>query len=72
MDFVLDLPKIKKGNNAVWVIVDRLTKSAHFFSIKMTFTLDRLAKIYVDEIISRYGVFIFIVFDRDPRFTLRF
>ena len=69
MDFVSGLPKIRKDNDAVWMIIERLTKLAHFLPIKMTFTLDKLTKLYVDEIISRYGVPISIVFDRDPRFT---
>ena len=72
MDFMIGLPRTQQGNNAIWVINDRLTKSAHFFPIKVTFTLDRLAKLYVDEIISRHGVPILIVSDRDPRFTSRF
>ena len=72
MDFVSDLPKTKKGNDAVWIIVDKLTKSAHFLPIKMIFSLDKLAKLYVDEVINRPGVPISIVSDRDPRFTSRF
>ena len=69
MDFVSGLPRTRKGNDAIWVIVDRLTKSAHFIPIKMTFSLDKLARLYVDEIISRNGIPISVVSDRDPRFT---
>ena len=47
IDFISDLPKIRKDNDAIWMIIDRLTKLVHFLSIKMTFTLDRLLKIYV-------------------------
>ena len=72
MNFVIRLPVTKRRNDIVWVIVNRLTKSAHFLPIKGTFLLDRLAKLYVNEIISRYGVLISIVSDRDPKFTSRF
>ena len=72
MDFVVGLPTTQKGHNAIWVIVDRLTKSAHFLPIKITHNLDHLAKLYIHEIISRHGVPVSIVSDRDPRFTSNF
>ena len=72
MDFVVGLPKTRSGRDAVWVIVDRLTKSAHFLAINMTFSLDKLARLYVNEVVSRHGVPMSIVSDRDPRFTSRF
>ncbi|KAJ0557459.1 putative nucleotidyltransferase, Ribonuclease H [Helianthus annuus] len=72
MDFVTKLPRTRKGNDAIWVIVDRLTKSAHFLPIKETFSMERLAKLYVDEIVSLHGVPLSIVSDRDSRFTSRF
>ena len=72
MDFVTKLPKTRKGNDAIWVIVDRLTKSAHFLPIKETFSMERLAKLYVDEIVSLHGVPLSIISDRDSRFTSRF
>ncbi|KAD5508448.1 hypothetical protein E3N88_16151 [Mikania micrantha] len=72
MDFVMKLPRTKKGNDAIWVIVDRLTKSAHFLAIKESFELERLAQIYVDEIVTKHGVPLSIVSDRDSRFTSRF
>ncbi|KAJ9544925.1 hypothetical protein OSB04_024632 [Centaurea solstitialis] len=72
MDFVTKLPKTKKGHDSIWVIVDRLTKSAHFLPIKETFSIDRLAQLYVDEIVMRHGVPISIISDRDSRFTSRF
>ncbi|KAJ9561636.1 LOW QUALITY PROTEIN: hypothetical protein OSB04_006796 [Centaurea solstitialis] len=56
MDFVTKLPKTKKGHDSLWVIVDRLTKSAHFLPIKESFSIDRLAQLYVDEIVMRHGV----------------
>ena len=72
MDFVTKLPKTRKGNDAIWVIVDRLTKSAHFLPMKETFSMERLAKLYVDEVVSLHGVPLSIVSDRDSRFTSRF
>ncbi|KAJ9556156.1 hypothetical protein OSB04_010770 [Centaurea solstitialis] len=72
MDFVTKLPKTKKGHDSIWVIVDRLTKSAHFLPIRETYGVDRLAQLYVDEIVMRHGVPISIISDRDSRFTSRF
>jgi hypothetical protein len=71
MDFVSGLPRGKKGNDAIWVIVDRLTKSALFLPVKMTDSVDKLAKIYVNKIVRLHGVPTSIVSDRDPRFTSR-
>ncbi|KAJ9535815.1 hypothetical protein OSB04_un001026 [Centaurea solstitialis] len=51
MDFVTKLPKTKKGHDTIWVIVDRLTKSAHFLPIKETYSIDKLAQLYVSEIV---------------------
>src|SRR5215468_4063503 len=72
MDFVTGLPMTKEKHDAVWVIVDRLTKSAHFLPVRMDFSLDKLAELYVKEIIRLHGVPISIISDRDPRFTSRF
>ena len=72
MDFVTGLPKSVKGHDAIWIIGDRLTKSSHFLPIKTTFSLDRLAQLYVMEIVRLHGVSISIVSDRDPRFTSKF
>ena len=72
MDFVSGLPRTTKQHEAVWVIVDRLTKVARFIPIRMTYTLDRLAKLYVDEVIRLHGVPVSIVSDRDSRFTSKF
>ena len=52
MDFVSMLPRIQRGHDAIWVIVDRLIKSAHFLSISMKYPLEKLAKLYLDEIID--------------------
>ena len=56
----------------MWVIVDRLTKSAHFVAMRMTNSVDTLARLYIREIISLHGVPVSVVSDRDPRFTSRF
>ena len=56
MDFVVDLPHTQTSHDAIWVIVDKLTKSAHFFAIHNTFSLDRLTRLYIDEIVKLYGV----------------
>jgi hypothetical protein len=71
MDFVMGLPRGKKGNDAIWVVVDRLTKSALFFPMKMTDSVDKLAKLYVNEVIRLHGVLVSIISDQDPRFTSR-
>jgi ribosomal protein L36 len=71
MDFVTRLPRGKKGNDAIWVVVDRLTKSTLFLPMKMTDSVDKLTKLYVSKIIRRHGVPVSIISDRDPRFTSR-
>ena len=63
MDFVSGLPRPPKGHEAIWVIVDRMTKIAHFIPVKMTYSLDQLAQIYIDEIVSLHGVPTSIVSD---------
>lgn len=72
MDFLMKLPKTPKGFDAIWVIVDRLSKSAHFLPMKETYSLERLAKLYIDEVVTRHGVPLSIVSDRDSRFTSMF
>ena len=72
MDFVSELPKSMGGNGVVWVIVDRLKKSAHLLPIRTTFTLDKLAFLYVKEIVKLHGVPVSIVSDRDTCFTSMF
>ena len=54
------------------MIVDRLTKSAHFLPMKVSYSLDKLAKVYIREVVRLHGVPFSIVSDRDPRFTYRF
>ena len=72
MDFVLGLPQTQKGNDAIWVIVDRLTKSAHFLAVHSTYSIEKLAQLYINEIVRLHGVPVSIVSDRDPRFTSQF
>jgi len=72
MDFVTSLPNTPRGHDAIWVIVDRLTKSAHFIPINISFPVSQLAEIYIRKIVKLHGVLSSIVSDRDPRFTSRF
>ena len=72
MDFVTGLPRTRRQHDAIWVIVDRLMKSAHFLPVSNDDLLDKLAQLYVEEIVRLHGVPISIVSDRDPRFTSRF
>ncbi|GKA39473.1 putative reverse transcriptase domain-containing protein [Tanacetum coccineum] len=72
MDFVTKLPRTSSGHNTIWVIVDRLTKSAHFLPMREDYKMDRLARLYLNEIVARHGVPISIISDRDICFTSRF
>ena len=72
MDLITKLPKTPRKFDAIWVIVDRLTKSAHFLAIRESFTSEQLADIYVNEVVKRHGVPVSIISDRDTRFTSRF
>ena len=72
MDFVTYLPRTQQRHDAVWVIVDRLMKSAHFLAVRMTFAFERLCRLYIREIVQLHGVPVSIVSDRDPRFTAHF
>ena len=72
MDFVTGLPPTQKGMDSIWVIVDRLTKSAHFIPIKKTWGPDRLAELYIQEIVRLHGIPKTIVSDRDGRFVSHF
>ena len=72
MDFVSALPRTRERYDSIWVIVDRLTKVAHFIPIKTGYTLEQLAKLYVKEIVRLHGVPVSIVSDRDTRFVGRF
>ncbi|GJS56722.1 putative reverse transcriptase domain-containing protein [Tanacetum coccineum] len=72
MDFVTKLPKSPQGYDTIWVIVDRLTKSAIFVPMRETDPLEKLAKLYLKEVVARHGIPVSIICDRDPRFASRF
>ncbi|GKE35171.1 putative reverse transcriptase domain-containing protein, partial [Tanacetum coccineum] len=72
IDFVTKLPRTSSGHDTIWVIVDRLTKSVHFQPMCEDYNMDRLARIYLNEIVARHGVPISIISDRDSHFTSRF
>ena len=72
MDFVTHLPQALWKHDAMWVIVDWLTKSAHFMAMRMTFTLEEFCRLYIREINRLHGVSVSIVSVRDPRFTAHF
>ncbi|GJY05711.1 putative reverse transcriptase domain-containing protein [Tanacetum coccineum] len=72
MDFVTKLPRTSNGHDTIWVIMDQLTKSAHFLPMREDYKMDRLARLYLNKIVSRHGVPISIIYDRDSRFPSRF
>lgn len=72
MDFLFGLLKMPIGSDGLWILVDRFTKTARFIPVKQTFFQDKLAKLYINRIVSSYVTPIFIVSDRDPRFTSKF
>nr|GEY59047.1 reverse transcriptase domain-containing protein [Tanacetum cinerariifolium] len=71
-DIATYLPKSSQGYNTIWVIVDRLTKSAIFTPIRETDPMDKLARIYLKEVVTRHGIPVSIISDRDPRFASNF
>ncbi|GJZ45524.1 putative reverse transcriptase domain-containing protein [Tanacetum coccineum] len=72
MDFVTKLPRTSSGHDTIWVIMDQLTKFAHFLPMCKDYKMDRLARLYLNEIVARHGVLISIISDRDSHFTSRF
>ncbi|GJY24089.1 putative reverse transcriptase domain-containing protein [Tanacetum coccineum] len=72
MDFITKLPKTSNDHDTIWVIVDRHTKSAHFIPTRETDSMETLTRLYIKEIVSRHGVPISIILDRDSHFTSRF
>ena len=72
MDFVTHLPRTSRRHDNVWVIVDRLTKLAHFLAVWMTFTLEEFCRLYIREIVRLHGIPMSIVLEMDPRFTTHF
>ncbi|KAI3813312.1 hypothetical protein L1987_18032 [Smallanthus sonchifolius] len=72
MDFITKLPRTSSGHDSIWVIVDRLTKSAHFLPIREDYKMEKLAKLYMNEVITRHGVPVSIISYHDSRFISRF
>ena len=72
MDFVVGLPLTGRKHDSVWVVVDRLTKSTHFLPVRTGYSLDKLAELYIKEIVRLHGIPISIILDRDSRFTSGF
>ena len=72
MDFVVGMPRTQKHHDAVWMIVDQLTKSAHFLAMKTTFNAEQLAELYIKEIVRLDGVPLSIVLDRDTKLASKF
>ncbi|GJU46811.1 putative reverse transcriptase domain-containing protein [Tanacetum coccineum] len=72
MDFVTKLPKTATGHDTIWVIVDHLTKSSHFLPMREDDSLEKLTRQYLKEIVSRHGVLILIISNRDGRFKSHF
>jgi hypothetical protein len=72
MDFIVGLPRTQRGYDSIWVIIDRLTKVAHFIPIKTTYTGPQLIELYILRIVCLYGVPKKIISDRGTQFTLKF
>ena len=72
MDFVIGLPRTLKKNDVIWMIMDRLTKSAHFLTIRGSTSLEGLALAYKNEIVRLHGIPVSIFSYRNPRFTSKF
>ncbi|GJU75872.1 putative reverse transcriptase domain-containing protein [Tanacetum coccineum] len=71
-DIATYLPRSKSRHDTIWVVVDRLTKSAHFLATHEDYSIENLARLYIDEIVARHGVPVSIILDRDGRFTSHF
>ena len=72
LDFVVCLPQIYRQNDSIWVIVDRLTKSAHFIPVKTTYSAEDYAKLYLKEIVIFHGIPLSIISDRGAKLTSHF
>ena len=72
MDFIIKLLRTTKGFDAIWVNMDRLTKGAHFLAGRKSSSAVNLADVYARDIIARHGVLVYIVANRDVRFTCQF
>ncbi|GKE68318.1 putative reverse transcriptase domain-containing protein [Tanacetum coccineum] len=72
IDFITKLPKSSQGYDTIWVIVDRLTKSAIFVPVRETDPMEKLARMYLKEVVTRHGIPLLIICDRNPRFASNF
>lgn len=72
MDFITKLPRMAKGSDTIYVIMDRLTKNTHFLAIRESSSAEMLADLYIYEIVARHGVLVSIVSDYDVQFTCHF
>ena len=72
MDFIIGLPNTSQKHDSIWVIVDRLTNTAHFISVNTSYSAKRYAEIYLDQIVRLHGVPKTIISDRGAQFLARF
>ncbi|KAM2748489.1 hypothetical protein EV2_027508 [Malus domestica] len=72
MDFVYKLPRTQNGFDGIWVVIDRLTKSAHFIPVREKYPLNKLARLFISKVVKYHGVPVNIISNRDPRFTSKF
>nr|GEU39602.1 retrotransposon protein, putative, Ty3-gypsy subclass [Tanacetum cinerariifolium] len=72
MDIITKLSRSRIGYDTIWVIVDRLTKSTHFFATREDYSMEKLSRLYIDEIVARHRVPVSIISDRDGRFASQF
>ncbi|GKF31229.1 reverse transcriptase domain-containing protein, partial [Tanacetum coccineum] len=72
MDFIIKLPKSSQGYDTIWVIVDRLTKFEIFLPKREIDPMERLARMYLKDVVTRHGITVSIICDHDPRFASNF
>ena len=72
MNFVVGLPRSQQNHDAIWVIVDRITKSVHFIAYNMEYPVEKMSRLYLQYVVRLHGVPVMIVSDRDLRFTSKF
>jgi transposase InsO family protein len=72
MDFIVGLPRTAKGYDSIWVIIDRLTKIAHFLPVKTYYPVLAYVELYIARILSLHGILKTIVSDRGPQFVSKF
>ena len=72
MDIIGGLPNTRRQHDSIWVIMGRMTKSAHFIPVKSTYRAEDYAKLYIDEIVRLHGIPLYIISDREDQFTSHF